>query len=136
MTPLSRGERARFDALLEEVLADLPEAVTSLLDDMPLIVLDRPTAAMLADVGLGPEAADELCGLHTGMSETEASVEVSGVLPSQVHLFRVGIIESAGGFRGDDADDRVYEEIRVTLLHEIGHQMGLDEGDLTDLGYD
>lgn len=40
----------------------------------------------------------------------------------------------AGGWeRGEEA---VREEIRVTLLHEIGHHFGLDEDDLADLGYD
>ena len=32
--------------------------------------------------------------------------------------------------------DRVAEEIRITLLHELGHQFGLDEDDLAELGYD
>ena len=34
-----------------------------------------------------------------------------------------------------DREDLV-EQIRITLLHEIGHQFGLDEDDLTELGYD
>ncbi|MBY0307630.1 MAG: metallopeptidase family protein, partial [Phycisphaerales bacterium] len=69
-----------------------------------------------------------------------------------IHLFREPIVEHALEFRGgtdplplnaprprwgdtphDDGD--VYEEIRITLLHEIGHHFGLDEDDLDRLGY-
>ena len=61
-----------------------------------------------------------------------------------IHLFRRGIIEEAGGWEPwlDDEGiewggaDRVLEEIRITLLHEIGHHFGLEEDDLTALGYD
>jgi predicted Zn-dependent protease with MMP-like domain len=83
---------------------------------------------------------DELCGLHTGVAFTERSVTSSGDLPSEIRLFREGILAEAGGWEepGEDVDaveDSIYEEIRITLLHEIGHQFGLDEDDLERLGY-
>jgi predicted Zn-dependent protease with MMP-like domain len=49
-------------------------------------------------------------------------------------LFRVGILEQAGGWEA--GEDAIVEEIRITLLHEIGHQFGLDEEDLRRLGYE
>ena len=111
--------------------------------EVPLIVMDRPSPAMLKDLGLaGPrppgeeDPADEICGLHTGTAITERSIERTGELPTQIHLFRAGIINTAGGWSQPQADDAVYEEIMVTLLHEIGHHFGLDEEDLADLGYD
>jgi predicted Zn-dependent protease with MMP-like domain len=132
-------QRERFDALVAEAVDELPEALADMLEEMPLIVLDCPEPGMLKDLGLDPNdevAANELCGLHTGYMNTELSIEHTGVLPSQVHLFRDGIVALAGGWGGKDADDRVYEQIMVTLLHEIGHQMGLDEDDLRELGYE
>ena len=39
--------------------------------------------------------------------------------------------------RGEVVDEEVvYEEIRITVLHEIGHHFGLDEDDLAALGYE
>ena len=136
MTP---GQSGRFDELVEEAIGELPERIAALLEEMPVVVLDRPDAAMLKDLGLDPNdeaAAGEICGLHTGFSNTELGIESQGVLPSQVHLFRDGIVALAGGWAGPEAEDLIYEQIMVTLLHEIGHQMGLDEDDLTELGYD
>lgn len=146
---MTEKERARFDALVEEAIGTLPDRLHELLDEVPVVVLDRPTAEMLKDLGIDPrdtEAALELCGLHSGTPDTEASVEMPS-LTSNIHLFREGIISLAGGWEpragaGDDDDtgpggeDAVYEEIMVTLLHEMGHQFGLSEDDLRDLGYD
>lgn len=133
MTP---ADRARFDALLEEVIEALPDAVAAIIDEVPVVVLDRPTRDMLRDVGMNEDEGEELCGLHTGVPTTERSLEHSGQLPSQIHLFRVGIISLAGGFDGSRGDASVREQIRITLLHELGHEFGLDEDDLWELGYD
>lgn len=135
---LDDADRRRFDALVEEVIADLPEAFAEFIEEVAVVVLDRPDAAMLRELAreLGePIDPDELCGLHTGVANTMASVADSGETPSCIHLFRVGILGLAGGWDGPGGEEGVYEQIAVTLLHEIGHQMGLDENDLDELGY-
>ncbi len=142
-------ERERFDRLLEDCIAELPGKVRELIDEVPIVVLDRPTPEMVRDLivdgTLLPEDdPDELCGLHSGVAITERSIEDPGGWgplnldtggPEQIHLFRVGIIDLAGGWDDPNADDAVYEEIRITVLHEIGHHFGLDEDDLEQLGY-
>src|SRR5262245_144925 len=134
---MSPAERERFDALVEEAIDSLPPGLRELLDQLPLIVEDRPTKAILKGVEGEPvNDPSELCGLHTGTAFTERSVEHSGDVPGDIRLFREGILEEAGGWKGDDADDRVFEEIWITLLHEIGHQFGLSEDDLERLGYE
>jgi len=132
-------ERRRFDALMEEAIDAMPDSIRDLIEQVPIIVMDEPDEKMLRDLGIDPEdedARDELCGLHTGVMLTERSVEQSGELPTQVHIFRRGIVALAGGWDEDGADDLIYEEIVVTLLHEIGHHFGLSEEDLEGLGYD
>lgn len=130
---MNRRDRERFDALLEEVLEQLPDEMHELLKDAPLIVEDHPGEQVMRELGV--ERRDELCGLHTGVSLTERSVEHSGVLPTQIHIFREGIVATAGGWDAPDADDAVFEEIWITVLHEVGHHFGLEEDDLDALGY-
>lgn len=135
---MTEEQRGRFDGLVAEVIEDLPDPIRDMLEDIAVVVLDVPTPELLKGIE-DPEVASDpesLCGLHSGRAITEGIVERSAELPNQIHLFRVGIVSLAGGWEGDDADDRVYEEIRVTLLHELGHEMGLDEDDLYDLGYE
>ncbi len=126
----------RFDSLLKEVFAALPESVRAIVDEVAVVVLDRPTPEILEDLEMDPDEAGDLCGLHTGMMATERSVEDAWTMPSQIHLFREGIIDAGGGFDDAGSDERVREQIRITLLHEIGHEFGLDEDQLRDLGYD
>lgn len=142
-TSITDEERDRFDALLEEAIERLPDALRRLIEHVPVIALDTPTPELLREMGVPEERFEEematLCGLHSGRSNLERSVEHSGEPPPDIHLFRVGIINEAlqGGASWDDpdADDLVFEQIWITLLHEIGHQFGLDEDDLERLGY-
>jgi predicted Zn-dependent protease with MMP-like domain len=135
---MTQHEQDRFDALVEDAIGALPARYKRVLDELPVVVLDEPTGPMLKDLGIDPgdaQALDEICGLHTGTAITERSVEHPD-LPTVIHLFRRGIVSLAGGWEQPGADDEVYEEVRTTLLHEIGHHFGLDEGDLEDLGYE
>ncbi len=146
-------QRERFDELLEEAISELPEGVRELLDEVPVIAEDRPTSQLLQELAEDPAMKDELedvedpsslCGLHTGFMATEKSVEQSAEVPNQIFLFRDGIVALAGGWSEDgssseeieDAEDAIYDEIVVTLLHELGHQYGLEEEDLKRLGYE
>lgn len=148
--------RERFDQLVAEAIENLPDSLRDLIDEVPVIVLDEPTEEMLRDLGMKAEEAAELCGLHSGTPFTEPGLDradhaASSASPAiaSIHLFRRGILHLALDNPGhpssaslpewpdtDAADDAVYSEIEVTLLHEIGHQFGLDEDDLERLGYD
>lgn len=129
MTP---EQREHFDALLEAVLAALPPRLHELLDEAPVIVEDKPSLQLRAELNMN-DADEYLCGLHSGTPLTERSVSHGHDLPETIHLFRNGIVTAAGGWHA--GDEAVAEEISVTLLHEIGHHFGLDEDDLERLGY-
>lgn len=144
---MTKALQERFDALLEQVLASLPASIRQVIDEVPVVVEDRPSDALIEELRRDgviegrehgaeddPED-DDLMGLHSGMAITEGSIEHSAELPGQIHVFREGIVEHAGGWDQAQADEHVYEEIRITLLHEIGHHFGLDEDDLDRLGY-
>ncbi len=135
--PVPAAFRARFDELLERELEALPERVRAVLEEVPLHVMDEPDPVILKDLGIEPqdiaEAIEELCGLHTGFMLTERPIELDAVLPNEIHLFRRGIALISGGWNADD--ETVSEQIRITLLHEIGHHFGLEEDDLDQLGY-
>lgn len=127
-----REQRERFDTLLEAVLAELPPRLHELMEEAPVIVEDHPSAELLEELGMD-DAEETLCGLHSGTPLTERSVSHGHDLPETIHLFRKGIIDTAGGWNA--GEEAVKHEIRVTLLHEIGHHFGLDEEDLEQLGY-
>jgi len=128
MKRLEPWQRERFDQYLESTIEGLPKVYVGLLEELPLIVDDEPGADLLRDLGL--EADDELFGLHTGVALTERSVEDSMEGPDHIMLFRGPLWRLANG---DEAE--LQRQIRITLLHEIGHHFGLEEEDLDELGY-
>lgn len=149
--PLTSAQRRRFDAILEDVIAHLPQPLRALLEEVPVIVDDEPDRELLADLiaaqphefgdlpaGQDPAdvLADELCGLHTGEPLTERSVDSQSLVPEEIRLFRRGIFALIGECDQPNADEVLREEIRITLLHEMGHHFGLSEEDLTRHGYD
>lgn len=128
---MNDAERRRFDALLEQVLAALPPSLHALLEEAPLIVEDAPSPALMRELDIEGDET-ELCGLHSGLPITDRSVHDHAEL-EMIHVFRSGIVAQAGGWiAGEGA---VSEEIRITILHEIGHHFGLEEDDLEELGY-
>jgi predicted Zn-dependent protease with MMP-like domain len=129
----SSREREDFDTVLERVLAELPDEVANLLEEAVLIVEDEPSPEILAELGVVARKGEaDLCGLHTGVPLDERSDFMAPTTPpTQVCLFRGPILRLAGWESGD-----LERQIRITLLHELGHLHGLDEDELTALGYD
>jgi predicted Zn-dependent protease with MMP-like domain len=143
-------ERDRFDELLEDVLERLPTQLHRLLEEVPLIVEDQPAPALIHSfVERNPELnprslPNQLCGLYTGFPVTIRSIAQPSRMPDRIMLFRLGIFNAARykylhgeGPPGEapDWEHALSEQIRITLLHEIGHHFGLDEDDLESLGY-
>lgn len=126
---VSYADRRRFDSLLEAILDELPEHLHEMMEEVPLIVEDEPSRHVFDEMDLDPETND-LCGLHWGIPLTKRSVDHSGNLPDRMMLFRGPIMRLAGRRRGE-----LEGQIRITLLHEIGHHFGLDEDQLSELGY-
>jgi len=130
---LDERTRARFDRELEWVLERLPERVHELIEEVPLHVEDHPSPRVMAELGV--RRRDQLCGLYTGIPLSEKSIQHSGQMPDVVTIFREGILATARGYDGRVRRDRLREEIRITVLHELAHHHGIDEDELWELGY-
>ena len=125
--------RDYFDTHLETVLAELPDGIHTLLEKVPLHVEDHPSDRVLREVGI--RRRQNLCGLYTGIPLTEKSVDHSGTPPDVVTIYREGVMASACDERGHLSEEELRRQIKITVLHEIGHHHGLDEDDLAELGY-
>ena len=119
--------KARFEQLVERALAELPPQFAEYLDEVPVEIRDRPTRKQLESVGLDEDHL--LLGLYDGVPLTQRSVEHSGIRPPVIYIFREDIQLASR----DEAD--LVQQVRTTVLHEIGHHFGMDEHDLDELGY-
>lgn len=116
-----------FAELVEQALDELPEQFARFLEEVPVEVRDRPTREELRSVGLGRNHL--LLGLYAGRPRTRRSVEDSGALPDVIYIFQESIQAVVNGER------ELIDQVRTTVLHEIGHHFGMSEEDLEDLGY-
>ena len=119
--------RSRFADLVERALAELPPQFAQFLEEVPVEVRDASTAAQRRRAGVPRDGL--LLGLYQGVPRTKRSVEQSGVMPDVIYIFQEDV-ELAS-----DSEQELVEQVRTTVLHEIGHHFGLDEDELDELGY-
>jgi predicted Zn-dependent protease with MMP-like domain len=117
---------AQFEATVEEALAGVPAQFLDQIGDLPILIEDVPSTALLATL---EEPAPDLLGLFVGTPLTEKSMRDLPGVPDAIYLFKRNIERLC------ISREELVEEIRVTLLHEIGHFLGMDEEDLDEAGY-
>ena len=106
-----------FDDVVRSALDTLPPHIAAALRNVAVVVEDE-------------NAEDpDLYGLFDGVPLTEGG-PAPGELPNRIAIYRRPLVEDFP----DEAELR--EEIRVTVLHELGHYFGLDEDRLGELGYE
>jgi predicted Zn-dependent protease with MMP-like domain len=106
-----------FDEHVKAALDSLPPHLAAALDNVAVVVTDEH-----------PDDPD-LFGLYEGVPLPERG-DMAGALPDRITIFRVPLEEEFPD------PDELEHEIRVTVLHELGHYFGLDEDRLAELGYD
>jgi len=116
----------RFHSLVSRVVRDLPEDVQQLIDNVAIVVEEEPRAEHFDDAGI--DDGDELFGLYQGIPRTDRGTSYSLVTPDRIVIF-AGPLERACGSRRE-----FEEQIRITVLHELGHHLGFDEAGLDLIG--
>jgi len=103
------------------------EMVGAALDGLPpkLGRLMRNVAVVVEHDG-GPPG---LLGLYRGIPLTERTSQYSGALPDQITIYRRAISAICG------TEAEVVEEVRRTVIHEVGHHFGIDDDRLHELGW-
>ena len=106
-------------------LAALPGPLRDRARPLPVTFERIPNAAFQAE---GIEA--DTLGLFTGPAFGDEEHSASP-LPPQIILFLENLWDFAEG------DEEFFcDEVHTTYLHELGHYLGLDEGELTERGLD
>lgn len=122
-----RVSKPQFGELVQMALDELPDEFARFIEEVPVEIWDRPTPNQLRMAGV--KSGGLLLGLYTGRPRTVRSVEDSGTMPDVIYIFQENI-EAVCNTR-----EELLRQVRVTVLHEIGHHFGLNEQDLERLGY-
>jgi predicted Zn-dependent protease with MMP-like domain len=109
-------EDDRFEAMVTEALDGLP----------PELGRRMRNVAVTVEHGCGPRG---LLGLYRGVPLTKRTTHYAGVLPDQITIYQQAICAICR----TEAD--VVEQVRRTIVHEVGHHFGIGDGRLRELGW-
>jgi predicted Zn-dependent protease with MMP-like domain len=118
---------ASFDELVQRALDGIPEPFARALDEVAIVIDDEPSRQQLREAGLGPD--DGLYGLYEGVPRIEYGADWAFV-PNKITLFSNALLEDFP----DPAD--LEREVRITVVHELAHHLGIAEERLHELGLD
>jgi predicted Zn-dependent protease with MMP-like domain len=109
-------EPARFEEMVVEALDGLPPKLGQMMENVAVTVQHEP----------GPPG---LLGLYQGIPLTNRSTHYAGVLPDRITIYHQAICAICR------TQAEVVEQVRRTVIHEVGHYFGLDDERLHELGW-
>ena len=130
------ARRQRFERIVIRALDGLSPEVVAMLDNVEVIVEDEPTAEQLAlgrgypdpHESAGDDGEETLFGLYEGVPLTRRGSDYHLVPPDRITIFR-GPLE-----RAYTSPQAIAREVRITVMHELGHHLGFEESGLETLG--
>lgn len=117
--------RREFERLVLKALEELPARFQDTLENLDIQVRWRPTQAELRRAGV---RRGTLFGLYLGVPLPRRGHGYSMTLPDTI------VIYQQPHERYCRTEDEVVRQVRQTVLHEIGHYLGIDEDRLRELG--
>ena len=109
-------EPGRFEEMVAVALDSLPAELGRLMSNVAVTVEHDP----------GPPG---LLGLYEGIPLTSRTTQYAGVLPDRITIYRQAICAICR------TEDEVADEVRRTVIHEVGHHFGIDDDRLAELGW-
>lgn len=106
------------------LLAALPADLRDKLGNVAVTLEARPSSTDVAD----DDDYDDMLGVFVGHAYGE-ELETTDPIPPAIKLFIENLRDEV-----DEDRTRFRQEVRTTLLHEIGHYLGLDEEGLASRG--
>ena len=108
--------RERFEELVGDALDGIPEELGQYMDNVAVFVEDIP-----------PEP--RLLGLYQGVPLTARGTSYSATMPDRISIYRRTICAIS------NTEDEVVEQVRRTVIHEVGHHFGISDPRLRELGW-
>ncbi|MBM4330238.1 MAG: metallopeptidase family protein [Deltaproteobacteria bacterium] len=120
----SRGKRF-FENLVREAIEAIPEEMKNRLENVAILIEED----RLSNSGEGEEEENgqELLGLYEGIPKKDRGFWYGNTLPDRIVIYRKPLERMSSTL------SELRENIRQTVIHEIGHYFGFDEEELQQL---
>lgn len=112
-----------FVELVQQAIADLPPPYAKLMESIAVVVEEEPPEDVLRDLEL--DEKDDLLGLYQGQSLADDSFfRPGGEPPPRISIYRGPILRLC------ETPEEVVQEVYDTVVHELGHHVGLDDDEM------
>ena len=118
-------DRERFEWLVARAIDSLPDVFLTRLENVDVVVEDRPTQAQISRAGLG--RGETLLGLYEGVPITKRGAHYGLVPPDKITIFQKPI-EAKCRYNSE-----ITAEIQKVVRHEIAHHFGIGDARLKQL---
>ncbi|MHB8095629.1 MAG: metallopeptidase family protein [Candidatus Aminicenantales bacterium] len=108
-------EREKFEELVAQALDEIPRAFKDLLRNVAVIIEARPPRGR------------RILGLYQGVPFQYRGPDYGNVVPDVIVIYQEPIERICS------TEDEIRDEVRLTVLHEVGHYFGLGEKELRDI---
>ena len=119
--------RATMGSMIEVEPPRFEEMVSRALDGLPADLGHMMrNVAVTVEPGPGPPG---LLGLYEGVPLTSRGSNYAGALPDRITIYQQAICALC------DTEDQVADQVRRTVIHEVGHHFGISDDRLRELGW-
>lgn len=125
--PLATPDLNAFETLVAEALETLPDEIVAMMENITITVAEHPTLEQRQAARLSQRHA--LYGLYQGIPLTRRGSHYGLVPPDRITIFMIPMVYH------HRTPAAIREQVRRTVLHEIGHHFGMGEAQLRRLGY-
>lgn len=116
-----------FEQLVVDAVASLPDQILQRMENVAITIEDWPTRQQLRSARVPPGST--LFGLYQGVPLTARTSHYGMVTPDRITIFRGPLIVYCR------TPEAITEQVRKTVVHEIAHHFGMNEGQIRRLGY-
>lgn len=110
-------DESMFREYVSEAVAALPEHLSRAMSNVEVIVADQD------------QQDPDMLGLYEGVPLTERGDTYHGALPDRIYIYRLPLCRMC------DTVFELIDEVRITVIHEVAHHFGIEDGPLEEWGW-
>jgi predicted Zn-dependent protease with MMP-like domain len=118
-------ERERFEELVEEALAELPERFRKRIQNLAVVVEDKPSREVYERTGGSPFSL--ILGLYHGVPFKHRGPFYGNLPPDVITIYQKPIEQIC------HTEEEIKKKVREVVFHEIGHYFGFNDKELKEI---
>lgn len=118
-------EKERFEKLVEKALAEIPRKFRKLIDNLAIIVEEKPERTVFKYSGTSPLA--RILGTYHGIPYKHRGLFYGNQPPDMIVIYQKSIEDICS------SEEEIEKKIREVVFHEVGHYFGMTEQELRDI---